>query len=53
MLATRDAFQIYLTTDSDKSFKISVQITTNYSLGRNHTQLSANVIFENGLSKVT
>lgn len=53
MLATRDAFQIYLTTDSDKSFKISVQITTNYSLGRNHTQLTANVIFENGLSKVT
>ena len=52
MLATRDVFQIYLTTDTDKSFKISVQITTNYSSGRNHTQLSANVIFENGLSKV-
>lgn len=53
MLATRDVFQIYLTTDTDKSFKISVQITTNYSSGRNHTQLSANVIFENGLSKLT
>lgn len=53
MLATRDALRIHLSTDADKSFKISVEITTNYSSHRNHTQFSAIVEFENGFSKLT
>ena len=52
MLVTRDSFQLYLTTDVNKSFKINVHITTNYSSNRNDTQFNAVVVFENGLSKV-
>lgn len=52
MLVTRESLQIFLTTDADKSFKINVHITTNYSSHSNVTQINAMVVFENGLSKV-
>ena len=52
MLVTHDSLQIYLTTDVSKSFKINVNIITNYSSNRNDTLFNATVVFDNGLSKV-
>lgn len=52
MLVTSDSLQMYLTTEVNKSFKINVHVTTNYSLDRNETQFNATVVFDNGLSKV-
>lgn len=52
MLVTSDSLQMYLTTEVNKSFKINVHVTTNYSSDRNQTQFNATVVFDNGLSKV-
>ena len=52
MLVTSDSLQMYLTTEVNKSFKINVHVTTNYSSDRNETQFNATVVFDNGLSKV-
>ena len=52
MLVTHDSLQIYLTTDVSKSFRINVNIITNYSSNRNDTLFNATVVFDNGLSKV-
>ena len=52
MLVTHDSVQIYLTTDASKSFRINVNIITNYSSNRNDTLFNATVVFDNGLPKV-
>lgn len=52
MLVTSDSLEMYLTTEVNKSFKINVRMTTNYSSDRNETQFNATVVFDNGLSKV-
>ena len=52
MLLTHDSLQVNLTTDVSKSFKINVNIITNYSSNRNDTLFNAMVVFDNGLSKV-
>ena len=52
MLVTHDSLQIYLTTDVSKSFRINVNIITNYSSNRNDTLFNATVVFDNGLPKV-
>ena len=52
MLVTHDSLQIYLTTDVSKSFKINVDIITNYSSNRNDTLFNAMVVFDKGLTKV-
>ena len=52
MLVTSDSLEMYLTTEVNKSFKINVHVTTNYSSDRNETQFNATVVFDNGLSKV-
>lgn len=52
MLVTRDSLEMYLTTEVNKSFKINLRMTTNYSSDRNETQFNATVVFDNGLSKV-
>jgi len=52
MLVTSDSLQMYLTSEVNKSFKINVNVTTNYSSDRNETQFNATVVFDNGLSKV-
>ena len=52
MLVTHDSLQIYLSTDVSKSFRINVNIITNYSSNRNDTLFNATVVFDNGLPKV-
>ena len=52
MLVTHDSLQICLTTDVSKSFRINVNIITNYSSNRNDTLFNATVVFDNGLPKV-
>ena len=52
MTITRDVMQLRMLTNINKSLKVMLQLTTNYSSHSNETHFHTKIVFHNGLTKV-